>query len=117
MNKDSGVVGAEIVIHPIKPVFDENSEILILGSFPSVKSREQVFFYAHPQNRFWKVIAALFDEKVPYNIEEKCSLLLPQQQNKMKSFFAATCAWQKTLLRGQVCERSECAASSANLSL
>ena len=44
--------------HPIPPVFDENSEILILGSFPSVKSREQGFFYGHPQNRFWKVMLA-----------------------------------------------------------
>ena len=47
--------------HPIPPVFDENSEILILGSFPSVKSREQGFFYGHPQNRFWKVTAAVFE--------------------------------------------------------
>jgi len=47
------------VVHPIPPVFDEHSEILILGSFPSVKSREQCFFYGHPQNRFWKVIHAV----------------------------------------------------------
>ena len=49
-----------MVVHPIHPVFDEDSRILILGSFPSVKSREANFFYGHPQNRFWKVLAAVF---------------------------------------------------------
>ena len=49
--------------------------MLILGSFPSVKSRESQFFYGHPQNRFWKVIAALTDEKVPLTVEEKRALL------------------------------------------
>ena len=48
--------------HPFGPLFSENSRVLILGSFPSVKSREQQFFYGHPQNRFWKVIAALFSD-------------------------------------------------------
>lgn len=43
--------------HNIEPVFDENSKVLILGSFPSVKSRESAFFYGHPQNRFWKILA------------------------------------------------------------
>ena len=62
--------------HPIAPVYDENSEILILGSFPSVKSREQGFFYGHPQNRFWKVTAAVFEEEVPESIEEKRAFLL-----------------------------------------
>ena len=47
----------ETVKHTFEPVYDENSKILILGSFPSVKSREQAFYYGHPQNRFWKVIA------------------------------------------------------------
>lgn len=47
------------VKHEFDPIFDENSEILILGTLPSVKSREQNFYYGHPQNRFWKVIAAL----------------------------------------------------------
>ena len=51
--------------HGFGPLYDEDSEILILGSFPSVKSREQAFFYGHPQNRFWKVIAALYEEPVP----------------------------------------------------
>ncbi|MBP5702517.1 MAG: hypothetical protein J6W85_08740, partial [Lachnospiraceae bacterium] len=53
------------IIHPIPPFYDKGSEILILGSFPSVKSREQMFFYGHPQNRFWKVIAQVFEDEVP----------------------------------------------------
>ena len=65
-----------MVIHPISPVYDKNSSILILGSFPSVKSREEGFFYGHPQNRFWKVVASVFDENVPKSIEEKKALLL-----------------------------------------
>ena len=62
--------------HPIEPIYDNNSAILILGSFPSVKSREQGFFYGHPQNRFWKVIAAVFEKDVPVTIEEKRAFLL-----------------------------------------
>ncbi len=64
------------LIHPIDPVFDENSEVLILGSFPSVKSREVGFFYGHPQNRFWKVTAAVMGEDVPQTITEKKAFLL-----------------------------------------
>lgn len=67
---------SETVIHPIPPVYDKNSRVLILGSFPSVKSREYGFFYGHPQNRFWRVIANVCSEKVPESIEEKKSLLL-----------------------------------------
>ena len=66
----------ERIIHPISPVYDETSEILILGSFPSVKSREEGFFYGHPQNRFWKITAAVFGEEVPVSIEEKKEFLL-----------------------------------------
>ena len=62
--------------HPFEPLYDENSRVLILGSFPSVKSREQQFFYGHPQNRFWKVISALFEEDVPTTIPEKKHLIL-----------------------------------------
>ena len=62
--------------HGFLPVYDERSEVLILGSFPSVKSREQGFYYGHPQNRFWKVVAALCDEPVPVTIEEKKAMLL-----------------------------------------
>ncbi len=63
------------VQHPFPPLYDSASKILILGSFPSVKSREQMFFYGHPQNRFWKVIASVFDDEVPVNIEDKKLLL------------------------------------------
>ena len=62
--------------HPIKPIYDKNSRILILGSFPSVKSREQMFFYGHPQNRFWKLLAALFETDLPETIEEKKAFLI-----------------------------------------
>lgn len=64
-----------LVIHPIKPFFDENSRILILGSFPSVKSREQMFFYGHAQNRFWRVLSRAFSLNEPKSIEEKKELL------------------------------------------
>ena len=65
-----------MISHPFPPLYNENSRILILGSFPSVKSREQKFFYGHPQNRFWKVTAAVFDCAVPQTIEEKRQFLL-----------------------------------------
>ena len=61
--------------HPFPPLYDKESQILILGSFPSVKSREQMFFYGHPQNRFWKVISAVTDSDVPVTTEEKSKLL------------------------------------------
>lgn len=62
--------------HEIEPVYDKNSRILILGSFPSVKSREAGFFYGHPQNRFWKVLAGICKEAVPQTVEEKKCFLL-----------------------------------------
>lgn len=65
-----------MVNHPIAPVYDENSKILILGSFPSVKSREAAFFYGHPQNRFWRVLSAVFEDEVPVTVEEKRAFLL-----------------------------------------
>ena len=64
-----------MICHPIPPFYDKNSNILILGSFPSVKSREQMFFYGHPQNRFWKVVAAVFDQEVPQSIAQKKDFL------------------------------------------
>lgn len=64
------------VSHDFEPVFDENSKVLILGTFPSVKSRENQFYYGHPQNHFWKVIAGLTESEVPQTIEEKKKLLL-----------------------------------------
>ncbi len=64
------------IIHPFPPLFCGESDTLILGSFPSVKSREAMFFYGHPQNRFWKLAAMLFGEPVPETIEEKTALIL-----------------------------------------
>ncbi|RKM61779.1 DNA-deoxyinosine glycosylase [Butyrivibrio sp. XB500-5] len=64
-----------MIVHPIPPLYYKNSRVLILGSFPSVKSREAQFFYGHPQNRFWNVIAAVLDEEVPNTIPEKKALL------------------------------------------
>ena len=61
--------------HPFPPFFDNASTILILGSFPSVRSREQGFFYGHPQNRFWRVLAAVYEEDTPRTIEEKKQFL------------------------------------------
>lgn len=61
------------MVHTIDPVYNEDSEILILGSFPSVKSREQQFFYGHKQNRFWKVLAQVLECKVPEDIPQKGS--------------------------------------------
>ena len=63
--------GAITMIHPFEPFFERQSRILILGSFPSVASRAQGFYYGHPQNRFWRVTAAVFGSAVPVTIEEK----------------------------------------------
>lgn len=65
-----------MVKHPIEPVFNQNSKMLILGSFPSVKSREQMFFYGHPQNRFWRVLAEVFGVNIPETVDEKREFLL-----------------------------------------
>ena len=64
------------LMHTFPPVFDEMSKILILGSFPSVKSRENNFYYGHPQNRFWKVLARVYETEIPMTIEEKKDFLL-----------------------------------------
>ncbi|MBP5223464.1 MAG: DNA-deoxyinosine glycosylase [Lachnospiraceae bacterium] len=66
----------ERIQHPIPPLFDAGSRALILGSFPSVKSREQGFFYGHAQNRFWRVISALAGQPLPQTIPEKRQLIL-----------------------------------------
>ena len=66
----------EHIVHSFEPVYDKASEILILGTLPSVKSRENNFYYGHKQNRFWKVLATLLKEPVPDTIEEKKSMLL-----------------------------------------
>ena len=65
-----------VLTHTFEPIYNKNSRILILGSFPSVKSRENNFYYGHPQNRFWKVIAGVTGNPVPVSIEEKKELLL-----------------------------------------
>ncbi len=62
--------------HPFGPLYSKESRVLILGSFPSVKSREQNFFYGHPQNGFWKTIAAVYGQPVPVTVEEKKKLIL-----------------------------------------
>lgn len=64
------------VVHTFEPIFNDKSEILILGSLPSVKSRENQFYYGHPQNRFWKVIAGMFTEQAPVTIAEKKKFLV-----------------------------------------
>ena len=62
--------------HPFKPIFDKNSKILILGSFPSVISRKFGFYYTNPQNRFWRVLARILNDDVPESIDEKIKFLL-----------------------------------------
>ncbi len=66
----------EHVIHTIPPIVSAESEILILGTMPSPKSREQAFYYAHPQNRFWPALALALDELAPTSREEKIALVL-----------------------------------------
>lgn len=66
----------EHIVHSFEPVYDKASEILILGTLPSVKSRENNFYYGHKQNRFWKVLATLLKEPLPDTIEEKKAMLL-----------------------------------------
>ncbi len=63
-------------LHNIPPLYNKESRVLILGSFPSVKSREQAFFYGHPQNRFWRVVANIFESEVPITVEDKKRLIL-----------------------------------------
>ncbi len=65
-----------MLIHPVEPLFDENSKTLILGTFPSIKSREMMFFYSHPQNRFWRVMARICNREIPMSVENKKELIL-----------------------------------------
>lgn len=62
--------------HPFAPVYDAQCRVLVLGTFPSVKSRENAFYYGHPQNRFWRVMSFAFDEELPADTEAKKALLL-----------------------------------------
>jgi len=66
----------ERVFHTIGPIVSPDSEILILGTMPSPKSREAAFYYAHPQNRFWPALALVYGEKAPQTIAEKTALIL-----------------------------------------
>ena len=66
----------KIQTHPFKPIFDKNSKILILGSFPSVISRKFGFYYTNPQNRFWRVLAGILNTAVPESTDEKINFLL-----------------------------------------
>ena len=65
--------------HPFKPIFDKNSKILILGSFPSVVSRKFGFYYANPQNRFWRVLAGILNAPLPTSTDEKINFLLDRR--------------------------------------
>ncbi len=76
MAKTTKAAGLTHLDHPFGPLYNEESRVLILGSFPSVKSRQQNFFYGHPQNRFWRVVSAIFDEPTPATIDEKRRLIL-----------------------------------------
>ena len=67
---------AQTLVHPLKPVWSRDSQILILGSFPSVLSRKSAFYYGNPQNRFWKVLAEVFHAPLPESNEEKREFLL-----------------------------------------
>ena len=78
------------IVHPIPPLYDSNSRILILGSFPSVKSREAMFFYGHPQNRYWPLMARLFGEPAPQSVEEKKSLMLRHGIAMWDSIYSCT---------------------------
>lgn len=64
------------IVHTIPPVWDARSRVLILGTMPSPKSREQGFYYGHPQNRFWRALCAALDEPLPGTAEEKRALVL-----------------------------------------
>ncbi len=64
------------VIHPLKPIYDKNAKVLILGTMPSIKSREEQFYYAHPKNRFWSTLSKVYNEPIGQTKEEKINFLL-----------------------------------------
>jgi len=74
--KPSNELKHNSVKHTFEPIYNMESKILILGTFPSVKSRENGFYYGHPQNRFWKVISSVFECGIPQTIDEKTHMLL-----------------------------------------
>lgn len=65
-----------IANHTFEPVYNENSKILILGSMPSMKSRENRFYYSNPQNRFWDILATIFEVEKPQTVAEKANLVI-----------------------------------------
>ena len=75
MRDEKDMLEYQTIEHTFQPVFDNRSAILILGSLPSVKSRENQFYYGHPQNRFWKLLAGLYQSEIPETIEEKKAFL------------------------------------------
>ena len=74
--KGDNMAKADSVTHTFEPIFNNESKVLILGTFPSVKSREQQFYYGHPQNRFWKLLALLMEDEIPDTIPKKKDFLL-----------------------------------------
>ena len=86
----------EKIIHPIPPLYRKDSNILVLGSFPSVKSRESAFFYGHPQNRFWRVMAAVFDDEVPRDVPERRAFLIRHQRSGDRRTRVSGTLWPMT---------------------
>lgn len=84
MNKESKY---QTIVHPLQPLYRADSKILILGSFPSVKTREYGFFYGHPQNRFWPLMADLFQEEIDKTIASRRDFLLRHQLAVYDSIF------------------------------
>lgn len=76
MNKCAAISSKQHIVHPFEPIINSDSKVLILGSLPSVKSREQGFYYGHPQNRFWKVVSRICGAECPTTIDEKRNLLV-----------------------------------------
>ena len=64
------------VVHPLKPIYNSESKVLILGSFPSIKSRENSFYYAHPKNRFWSTLEKIFNEDIGSSNQDREKFLL-----------------------------------------
>lgn len=64
------------ILHPLKPIYDENSKVLVLGTMPSVKSRENNFYYSHPQNRFWKTLSKVYEEEIGISNDERKDFLI-----------------------------------------
>ena len=76
MRKNTKSSKSEYIVHPLEPVYDEHSRILILGTMPSPKSREYGFYYSHPQNRFWRILSDLYKEPLPETNGEKAAFVL-----------------------------------------